>query len=368
LLRLSGANYSLARRLGVGGLISNKLLAASRKTAYKRGLPQIRGTEKTRTVMRFAIITYVAIAALFSGCAYEGVIVDKQFRPAPFIASMGIDGIYKFQLRDSSGQIHSQMVTPDVFASYVVGDYFNDLQPPPERDPKDPKSAPAPPPVEMNQLPYQPVKTTRASDRVKGAVKSVQAQRHPSRVRQTARNRTAKTTGFANAKRRTTSATKTVNAQHRAKRPTKGSQTKRYANRTGKSAKTKKRTISATKSVNAQHQAKRPIKSSQTKRQAGGTRKSVKAKSRTAIKIASAQRFTKNRPKLGAAKNSTVRLSKTVKSQQHVKHSTKTAKAKHRSTRTKAVKARQKSKQHPKITAKHRTRKHRDSTSVAAAF
>ena len=45
--------------------------------------------------------------------------------------------MYNFQLRDTTGQVHSQMVTADVFGSYRKGDYFNDLQSPPAHDDKE---------------------------------------------------------------------------------------------------------------------------------------------------------------------------------------------------------------------------------------
>jgi hypothetical protein len=107
--------------------------------------------------MRHAIIAYFLATALCSGCAYEGVIVEKRFRPLPFPDSLGVDAMYNFQLRDGAGQIHSQMVTADVFASYRVGDYFNDLQLPPSREDKEMEGF-APVPRELNEGPYQPVK------------------------------------------------------------------------------------------------------------------------------------------------------------------------------------------------------------------
>jgi hypothetical protein len=107
--------------------------------------------------MRRVILSYFLIAVLFSGCAYEGVIVEKRFRPLPFPDSLGVDAMYNFQLRDSVGQIHSQMVTAEVFASYRVGDHFNDLQLPPSREDKEMKGF-APAPGEISDGPYQPVR------------------------------------------------------------------------------------------------------------------------------------------------------------------------------------------------------------------
>jgi hypothetical protein len=103
------------------------------------------------------IAIFLLAAGLLSGCAYQGVITEKRFRPLPFYESLGVDAIYNFQLRDDAGAIHSQMVTPEVFASYRVGDLFNDLQPPPMHEGKEmPGFRMAPP--ELIERPYQPVR------------------------------------------------------------------------------------------------------------------------------------------------------------------------------------------------------------------
>lgn len=77
--------------------------------------------------MRF--LFFLPIACLFTSCAYQGTIVQKQSRPHPLYHSLGIEGVYTFHLRDNASAVHSQMVTPDVFDEYAVGDYFNDQQP-----------------------------------------------------------------------------------------------------------------------------------------------------------------------------------------------------------------------------------------------
>ena len=107
--------------------------------------------------MRCNIIICLAVAAFLSGCAYQGVIAEKRFRPIPFSDSLGLDAMYNFQLRDTTGQVHSQMVTPDVFANYRVGDYFNDLQPPPPQGEKELEGF-RPMRREMDEGPYQPVR------------------------------------------------------------------------------------------------------------------------------------------------------------------------------------------------------------------
>ena len=66
---------------------------------------------------------------LLTGCANEGTVVRKEFRPLPAYLTYGLEGTYNLTLRTADGRLVSQMVTPWVFERYVVGDYFNDLQP-----------------------------------------------------------------------------------------------------------------------------------------------------------------------------------------------------------------------------------------------
>jgi hypothetical protein len=67
-------------------------------------------------------------AALLSGCAYEGTIVDKSHQPHPMYLSQGIEGKYTFVVQDKAGVRHRQMVTPEVFERYAIGQYFNDQE------------------------------------------------------------------------------------------------------------------------------------------------------------------------------------------------------------------------------------------------
>jgi hypothetical protein len=106
--------------------------------------------------MRFNIFVFTLIAMLLTSCAYEGTIVEKRSRPLPdasMIGTEGVDsfvfrgptgtsrppigvpnpqfwtetnGMYSFLLRDQQGNVHSQMVTAEVYARCQVGDYFND--------------------------------------------------------------------------------------------------------------------------------------------------------------------------------------------------------------------------------------------------
>lgn len=84
--------------------------------------------------MRIHSIAAFSLALVFASCANEGVVVRKDSGPLPFYDSLGVDGSYKLALRDSTGAVHSQLVTPQVFEDYAEGDYFNDLQPPASAD------------------------------------------------------------------------------------------------------------------------------------------------------------------------------------------------------------------------------------------
>jgi hypothetical protein len=121
--------------------------------------------------MRSNLLSSLLVATLLTGCAFEGVVVEKRSRPLPDSSMIGTEGVYSFAfrgptgtsrppitvpnpqfwtetngmytflLRDQQGDVHSQMVTAEVFARYRVGDYFNDRQPPRETyDSKDSKT------------------------------------------------------------------------------------------------------------------------------------------------------------------------------------------------------------------------------------
>lgn len=79
------------------------------------------------------LLLALVLTLAVTGCARRGVLVDKTLRPSPFAYSTGIDGVYTFLLRDEQGRVHRQMVTPDVFSRYEVGDYFDDQQAGPVR-------------------------------------------------------------------------------------------------------------------------------------------------------------------------------------------------------------------------------------------
>ena len=124
------------------------------------------------------ILFSLLAAAFLSGCAYQGIVTEKRSRPLPFYESLGMDAIYNFQLRDNAGAIHSQMVTPEVFASYRVGDRFDDLQPPPASADKEMPEFRAPPP-ELIERPSQPVRVMQLEPRpVVKATAKVAARAH----------------------------------------------------------------------------------------------------------------------------------------------------------------------------------------------
>ncbi len=81
--------------------------------------------------MRFSLLFCLVALTCLCGCANPGIIVQRLYRSAPFYDSLGIDGSFTFILRDEKGVEHSQMVTPEVFERYRVGEYFNDLEPVP---------------------------------------------------------------------------------------------------------------------------------------------------------------------------------------------------------------------------------------------
>jgi hypothetical protein len=140
--------------------------------------------------MRSTFIVCLGLVAAFgSGCAYQGVIVAKRSHAAPFPNSLGIDGIYDFDLRDAAGQVHSQMVPPYVFFAYNVGDYFNDLAEPPAHHGKN-LQAPPPPVEELEEPPVpfgpEPLRTRQPTDRPFHPVRTTSVHRpgHASKIAQ----------------------------------------------------------------------------------------------------------------------------------------------------------------------------------------
>ena len=101
----------------------NKVLAHTGHFAY------IHCTFLLPAVMRLRSLLLPLCAVLLGSCAYQGTIVQKDAAPLSLTLSYGIDGSYAFLLRDNTGTVRRQIVTPEVYNQYAVGDYFNDLQP-----------------------------------------------------------------------------------------------------------------------------------------------------------------------------------------------------------------------------------------------
>jgi len=82
--------------------------------------------------LAFSILLGGAVAqgSPFGSWSARGVVVNKTFRSTPLTHSLGVDGIYKLELRDKDNKIRRQMVTRDVFLAYQIGDEFNDLEAP----------------------------------------------------------------------------------------------------------------------------------------------------------------------------------------------------------------------------------------------
>jgi hypothetical protein len=68
----------------------------------------------------------LALSAFLSGGALHGVVVQKIFKPLPLSYSLGIDGIYRLEVRDGSNRVHRQMVPREIFSLYEIGDEFDD--------------------------------------------------------------------------------------------------------------------------------------------------------------------------------------------------------------------------------------------------
>ncbi len=69
----------------------------------------------------------LAKASPFGSWAASGIVVKKEFRPTPLTQSLGMDGIYRLELRGEDQKVRHQMVTRDVFLAYEVGDRFNEI-------------------------------------------------------------------------------------------------------------------------------------------------------------------------------------------------------------------------------------------------
>jgi hypothetical protein len=149
-------------------------------------------------------------AALLSGCAYEGTIVDKSHQPHPMYLSQGIEGKYTFVVQDKAGVRHRQMVTPEVFERYAIGQYFNDQETGPTGGLDDGKTSQSDAMTASNSAvgpvryaSKQPTGATSKAAAVRNAVKRIQ------RVAATAKAKTkTRRSNIAAAKRKRSKPTK----------------------------------------------------------------------------------------------------------------------------------------------------------------
>lgn len=113
------------------------------------------------------------VSALLGSCAYQGVVVDKAARELPFSETIGMPGSFALMLRDSSGAVHRQLVTPDVYARYEVGDYFNDTQSGPA--PRDHGAGDKVMLTASRSVGYTPIASTRPAASTRATVASAPA-------------------------------------------------------------------------------------------------------------------------------------------------------------------------------------------------
>ena len=69
----------------------------------------------------------VAQGSPFGNWSASGVVINKTFRSMPLTHSLGVDGIYKLELRDKNNRVRRQMVTRAVFLAHEIGDVFDEL-------------------------------------------------------------------------------------------------------------------------------------------------------------------------------------------------------------------------------------------------
>lgn len=66
------------------------------------------------------------LSAFLGGGNVHGVVVNKTFKPIPGTHSLGVDGIYRLELREADQTVYRQMVSRAVFLAYEIGDEFDD--------------------------------------------------------------------------------------------------------------------------------------------------------------------------------------------------------------------------------------------------
>ncbi|HEY5036094.1 MAG TPA: hypothetical protein VII74_03070 [Chthoniobacterales bacterium] len=66
------------------------------------------------------------LSAFLGGGGIHGVVVDKTCRPLPVADSLGVNAIYRLDLRQPDKSVCHQMVSREIFAAYEIGDEFDD--------------------------------------------------------------------------------------------------------------------------------------------------------------------------------------------------------------------------------------------------
>lgn len=74
----------------------------------------------------------LTLSAFLSGGGLHGIVIKKTFKPLPLAGSLGVEGIYRLELRDGENKSHRQMVSREIFSLYDVGDAFDDRLAPAE--------------------------------------------------------------------------------------------------------------------------------------------------------------------------------------------------------------------------------------------
>lgn len=66
------------------------------------------------------------LSAFLGGGSIHGVVVDKTCKPLPLADSLGVNAIYRLDLRQPDQSVSHQMVSREIFSAYQIGDEFDD--------------------------------------------------------------------------------------------------------------------------------------------------------------------------------------------------------------------------------------------------
>lgn len=84
-------------------------------------------TKRLLPFLVIALVTHsIAQAGPFGSWAARGVVLNKTFRPTPLSHSLGVDGIYRLELRGPDKKVRRQMVTREIYLAYEIGDAFDE--------------------------------------------------------------------------------------------------------------------------------------------------------------------------------------------------------------------------------------------------